>query len=40
MDKHYFDITQERVKKAVRGIGEKRDVFQLYEDSVTTESDP
>jgi site-specific DNA-methyltransferase (adenine-specific) len=40
MDKHYFDITQERVNKAVRGIGEKRDVFQLYEDSVTIESDP
>jgi len=39
MDKHYFDITQERVNKAVRGIGEKRDVFQLYEDSVTIESD-
>ena len=40
MDKQYFDITQERVNKAVRGIGEKRDVFQLYEDSVTIESDP
>jgi len=27
MNKAYFDITTERIEKSVRGIGEKKDIF-------------